>query len=297
MRKNTCSVCNSKKLIDYLIVKDSLIKSNKEYNLIKCKNCGLIFVNPQPKNISDLYPEEQYGFYSNTSKKTNSKLNLLKPTWRLFIRLIFGKNPWMIHPTGNSSVLDIGCATGLYLKNMKDLGWNTLGIEPSKKAARMAKNNSIKVINTSFENAKISKKFDLITIQYVIEHFTDPKKALIKAHALLKENGTLILSTPNTDSIEYKIFKDNWGAFEVPRHLFLFNKKNIQMLLKKTGFREIKVVNEIYPASALIGINNITKKKFSKIINSKVFFWLFAVVYSIFARIIGTGRLIVISRK
>jgi 2-polyprenyl-3-methyl-5-hydroxy-6-metoxy-1,4-benzoquinol methylase len=292
-----CPVCGYQKIYAWMDVFDQLVKTKKRYNVKKCGKCGLFFVDPQPKNLSSLYPEEKYVFYSEKKNNNQNKYSLIKPLWRLIIRIIYGKNAWLIKNKNKQTLLDIGCASGDYLKQMENTGWEVTGVEPSKKATLNAKKLGLMVINSTFEKAKIKKKFDLITLRYVIEHFKNPIQALKKANKMIKPNGVIILSTPNTDSVEFKIFKQNWGAFEVPRHLFLFNKKNIKIALEKSGLEPIKFENELYPASTIIGIDNLTKKKFSKIFNSTAFLVFISPIYSILGRIFGTGRMIITAKK
>jgi len=291
-----CCICNSQKFTELMKVSDPQIKSDKKYAVVECNHCGLVFVNPQPKNIFALYPKN-YSAYFLSPQKKESKLSFLHSIWGVFVRIVFGKNVWLQKPTKANALLDVGCASGAFLMEMKQLGWNGVGIEPSTSACVIAKRAGLNVINNPFEKAKFSKKFDLITMKYVIEHFANPINALKKANALLAPKGTLILNTPNIGSLEYEIFKENWGAFEVPRHLFLFNKKTIALAMKKAGFEEIKIIDEIYPASTIIGLDNRTGKKFSKLIQSKPFFWGLSLIYSIMARVIGTGRMIIIAKK
>jgi 2-polyprenyl-3-methyl-5-hydroxy-6-metoxy-1,4-benzoquinol methylase len=243
------------------------------------------------------YSEEEYGFYQPTIKNQNKyrKLSFLKLINRTLIKFTFGKNIFLSDRPGKK-LLDIGCATGNYLSLMKTRGWKVKGIEPSKKACQIGKKTGLDIINSDLQNAKINDTFDLITMRHVIEHFEDPFSELKKINKLLVKNGILIIATPNVSSWEFKLFNKNWGAFEVPRHLFLFNKQTLSKLLRKTGFKVIDIKKEIYPASSLIGINKMFPR-ITFITKSRIFFWAFAIFYSIISRLIGNGRMIVIAKK
>jgi len=296
MRAVKCCICDSIKVTLVCTVKDSLTKSNKDFNLVKCTGCGLIFVSPQPKDVSKFYPEEKYGFYkASPPKKRQTTPSLIRSINHAFIKLIFGKNVWLMQGKGKK-ILDIGCATGDYLLEMKELDWKVKGIEPSKEAVRIGRKMGLEIINSNLKCAKIKEKFDLITMRHVIEHLEDPVYELRKVLNLLEKEGTLMIATPNVDSWEFRIFKTNWGAFEVPRHLFLFDKKTISKALKKAGFKVVDIKKEIYPASALEGIKKMYPK-LKPIVNSKTFFWIFSVFYSIIARLFGNGRMIIIAKK
>ena len=53
---------------------------------------------------------------------------------------------------------------------------------------------------------------------------------------LLEENGTLILAVPNYSSYDARHYKQYWAGFDVPRHLWHFDKKAVQEIFTKLGF-------------------------------------------------------------
>lgn len=101
------------------------------------------------------------------------------------------------------------------------------------------------VENLDFE----PNQFDIIYCCEVIEHLPDPKKALRILNFVLKPNGSLILSTPNSlNTVGFKqkllkIFGYNWispyGAGQPELHAF--TPMSIRSLLASCGF-EIKAL-------------------------------------------------------
>jgi O-antigen biosynthesis protein len=104
----------------------------------------------------------------------------------------------------NKNVLDIACGTG-YGTNMLSKKANTaVGVDVSKDSIDFAKKNytgtNLKYIAASVEEPLFPKdSFDVICSFETIEHLQDElrRKYLANLKNWLKQNGTLILSTPN----------------------------------------------------------------------------------------------------
>jgi len=67
----------------------------------------------------------------------------------------------------------------------------------------------------------------------VLEHIHQLHPTMQQLKNLLKENGRLIIAVPNYTSQDAKIYKENWAAYDVPRHLYHFSPRSMQMLAEK----------------------------------------------------------------
>ncbi|MCX5704349.1 MAG: methyltransferase domain-containing protein [Candidatus Omnitrophica bacterium] len=101
----------------------------------------------------------------------------------------------------SSTILDFGCGDGRVTKDILTRAKKVVAIDISEKAIEVAKkfNNhpNIKYINTTIEDFSSEEKFDAVIMFEIIEHIYDPKSIFHKAKNLLKEDGVIILSTPN----------------------------------------------------------------------------------------------------
>ena len=79
--------------------------------------------------------------------------------------------------------------------------------------------------------------FDVITLWHVLEHVHDLHGYLASFHRLLKHDGVLVIAVPNYTSYDAKVYKDVWAAYDVPRHLYHFSPKSMEILLKTHGFK------------------------------------------------------------
>ena len=239
-----CPICNSKNInIEYKNVNDiehRVAKGN--FNYYKCLDCEAIFIYPMPKleEISSFYGDS-YQCHSTIKKKRKNKFKELIKRYLgfLFLDRSVEKNFYRIFkridkPIKNIKVLEYGCgncSTLIILKDKFNLKTEQIsGIDCSKNAIDICKQNGI--------NAKhlcsikdINDKFDIIYSFQVLEHLQNPKEFIEEGYSRLLDNGILYLQFPNSKSFGRKIFKKYWTGNDFPRHLYLFNKKTINILI------------------------------------------------------------------
>lgn len=227
-----CKCCNSNELTLLYKGKDRLHGLDGEFSLFTCSNCGVVTVRPQLSNkeIEKYYPEN-YISYPCPIEKESSRFTRLDRQFgvtkrRKSIEKFTGKK--------GGRILDVGCATGVFLKEMQYHGWDAYGVEPSVYAAGVAVDQlGLNIFNGYLDETKFEEHFfDVITLWDVFEHLPDPVETLKLIKRILKPDGTLVITMPNTDSWERKIFKQYWAGWDVPRHYHIFSEKAIEHLLK-----------------------------------------------------------------
>jgi len=279
-----CPICQSeriKKLYDLKKI------SGKEFELLKCKNCRVKFLNPLP---SLSYQKE---YYNDTLYKDSKYFVHMKKDYRdsqeyrIFERGIFLFNDLL---TANSrlqeatarrgyslqrdrsagikgKVLDIGCSSGVFLDMMKTRGWDVAGVELCSGFVNMARElfGLESIFNGTLEEARFeNKSFDLITMWDLIEHVPNTLSLLKEVERILRPNGLLLILTPSEDSlikyltnISYRI---TLGYFKLPisviydeHHLFYFNPGSLDYVLKSAGFKTITRRKEATILDRIIG--------------------------------------------
>lgn len=137
------------------------------------------------------------------------------------------------------NILDIGAGTGDFLRIAKKNGWQISGIEPSEIARENALKKEILLNETSEEILKQTIKFDCITLWHSLEHIPDLEKQLQFLNKIIKPDGTLIIAIPNFKSKDAQIYKEFWAGFDVPRHIWHFSQKSVQLIFKEINFKII----------------------------------------------------------
>ena len=57
---------------------------------------------------------------------------------------------------------------------------------------------------------------------------------------MLKDDGLLVFSIPNWDSVDARLFGELWVGLDMPRHLYVFPRPALGKLLVKTGFKIVE---------------------------------------------------------
>ena len=222
-----CNFCNKNEFNFLFKGHDYLSFSRNNFKVKQCKNCGIISLNPRPKDMMPFYSKYHSGDLAKDSFSFLSK-DMVKLTKR---------------SKRNGKVLDIGCGKGKFLFNMKKTGWDVYGNELSSSSCEYAKNEfGLKnVFNGDLLSLDLPANFfDLITLWHVLEHLDKPHDTLNKIYKLLKENGLLIIESPNFCSIQSRIFKDKWFSLDLPRHLYQFSPSTLKKCLNKSRFEIVK---------------------------------------------------------
>ena len=224
----------------YLTCKDYTV-SNKIFDLLYNQKLEMLETSPKP-NLEDLgsyYESEDYISHTDSITSLIDKLYQLVKTYSLKkkLNLIDSFN------SEEKQLLDIGCGTGDFLLTCKNNGWNVVGVEPNEKARKLTK-TKLSVNNQTQVNSEIeelsSQKFDVITMWHVLEHVPNLEDYILKLKLLLKPNGVLVVAVPNYKSYDAIYYKQFWAAFDVPRHLWHFSKKSIQLLFSEVNMKVVK---------------------------------------------------------
>jgi 2-polyprenyl-3-methyl-5-hydroxy-6-metoxy-1,4-benzoquinol methylase len=151
----------------------------------------------------------------------------------------FGGIPAFIN---KGKLLDVGCGDGLFINELKGLGWLVYGLEIDQEAVKRAQGSGLEVRCGRFEDIDFkSQKYDVVRLWHVLEHFKNPNSNLRKILSILKPGGQIILGIPNVNSLYSKMFKQDWWGFDVPRHLYHFSPQTIKKILVECGYSDIKI--------------------------------------------------------
>ena len=150
-------------------------------------------------------------------------------------------------PDGNGKkALDIGCGTGLNSKYIQQNGFNVTGVDISPVAIEkyIKAGNEGHVADISKSLPYDDETFDLVFASEVIEHLVDTEKFLNEIYRVLKTDGNLLLSTPNSAFWAYRlltIFGKTPTNFQHPGHLRFFTPESLENRVREAGFHHIKV--------------------------------------------------------
>jgi 2-polyprenyl-3-methyl-5-hydroxy-6-metoxy-1,4-benzoquinol methylase len=142
-------------------------------------------------------------------------------------------------------ILDVGCSNGAYLAALRSQGWEVEGIEMDGVAADYAINERRLKVTTGDAESVLARlpdqSYDVVTMWHLLEHLFDPAAALANARRILRPGGMLMLEVPNFAATLAGIFRKNWFALDVPRHLYHFTPDTLRALLMHAGMQPRRV--------------------------------------------------------
>jgi len=234
-----CPICFTSSFSPFLSCKDHTV-SLKEFNIVRCDECGFAFTNPIPieTEIGDYYESSDYISHSNTNKGIVNKLYQLIRNYT-----IQKKIKLLVSLSKERKLLDIGSGTGEFLSECRSHGFDIQGIEPSANGRNAAKtNHNIESHPESKLHTYSDGEFDFITMWHVLEHVYHLNDRIEEIYRLLSEEGHLIIAVPNLKSYDAKKYGKYWAAYDVPRHLYHFSQQDIERLFGRHNFELIKVL-------------------------------------------------------
>jgi len=218
-----CPCCSSQESRPYLLGASDYITGEK-FNVYRCWGCGAGFTYPRPPQMGVYYPY-RYRQYAGPVQAA------LRAFYGLRVR------QWHRRMGKSGRVLEVGCGNGWMLKGFADHGWTVVGVERSIQEVRHARAYlSLPVFVGDLGTLRTESQFDLIVIFQVLEHVLDPVGVLRHCRRLLKPQGTLIVSVPNLESWQAKLFGSRWFHLDVPRHLVHFTPESLATTFARAGF-------------------------------------------------------------
>ena len=221
--KKICYLCHGS---DFEKIK-GVVRDNRHIRVYKCKNCSLISLETT-EHINE-------NFYK-LGKMHNSKFN--PDNWEKnsypddFRRFNFLKKQ-----IKNKILVDFGCGAGGFLKMAREVCDKVYGIELDEKLNTRLVNQGLAMRSNIND---VNEKVDFITMFHVLEHIEKPIELLQEfKNKLSDENSQIIIEVPNGNDALITLYKSKafshftwWSC-----HLYTYNRKNIQTLVEKAGYR------------------------------------------------------------
>ncbi|MGA8853807.1 MAG: class I SAM-dependent methyltransferase [Christiangramia sp.] len=215
----------------FLICKDHLV-SGEDFKISEYET-GILKTHPFPKNLSKYYESEDYISHSDSKKSFQDKIYHSVKS-----HMLSKKAKWIRNFVKHGRILDYGAGTGEFLNKMRTLLFNVEGVEPNETARELA---ILKGLDLKPELSDVLiKQFDVISLWHVLEHIPDFENKISEFKPILAEEGILIIAVPNYKSYDANYYKQDWAAWDVPRHLWHFSRIGLKQKIEKHGFELVK---------------------------------------------------------
>lgn len=250
-----CPLCHQSNLRPYA----ARVRMGIPHTLrVICKDCGLIFANPQGTKAELI---DFYQHYYDRGNFLGWKEIVIK--WRskidqesigpvdgkeIIVKRILSSFP--NKPVGKKW-LEIGAGLGQLSYLAKKLGCEVSITEHDQDAIDfMQKEMGIEscYLGDLTDLSLPEEYFDIVVMHHVLEHVTGLLGSLEKINSILKPGGLLFIGVPNLSSIGFQIYRGlSFLTFQVPdivdgiEHTFGFTPKTLRHALESAGFNVNKI--------------------------------------------------------
>jgi SAM-dependent methyltransferase len=232
-------------------VRDYEYGTRGEYRWLRCDGCRVVRLDPfpSPETLERAYPPTYHAYVQPQSSLSR---------WLIGRARVATARALAAHLPGDGVVLDVGCSNGLLLADIGMRGaYRLLGVEYSPAMAAQARRRGIDVWCGELADAPFtSQSVDLVVMQHVLEHVSDPIEGLIRIARLLKPGGRVVGEVPNLDSWDARLFGATWGGGHAPRHLWHFTPATLTRALESTGFAHIAIRPSLHTGHWALSIQN-----------------------------------------
>jgi SAM-dependent methyltransferase len=243
LRPVACPICrvDAARFIGYRGGKYHRYGSGIVTRIVRCRRCGLVYVNPFP------FPRHPNRLYGDPAKYFERHDEDAKVT--RYGRLIREARSRL--PDGLSSILDVGSGRGELLAAASRQGvLDTVGLEFSDEMIRHARErHGVVVVASTIERyaASTDRTFDLVVLNAVLEHVYDPDAMVESAARLTRPGGLLYIDVPQDPNLVtfvgncFNRLRGSRAVFNLsptwpPYHVFGFTRRSIATLLEKHAF-------------------------------------------------------------
>lgn len=235
-----CYYCHGNETTHLVNANEDLTGKPGTFTFVTCDRCGLAYQNPRVKlsEIGAYYDDE----YIAHRKKTN--WGFLQPAYDWAMGKYDRDKDRLVRRyvalNGSSAVLDVGCAVGSFLIEMKRrYGSRVVGVD-FKDCSYHPGFDVIEFHQGLFYEQRLEAgRFDLITMWHFLEHDYDPERSLRFARDLLADDGRLIIEVPRWDSWTWRLYRERWPGLQAPQHTVLYDKAMLLNFARRAGFEVV----------------------------------------------------------
>ena len=221
----TCPLCDSR---DHdLYARAPAHDGPEHFRVTRCRNCGMIFTNPQPKNYVESIAER--GVLPR--HMVPALLERQRRTARFVLGLLQSLAP-------NGRLLDFGCGEGVLVDEARRQGWDAVGLDLNRglvEAATAHWGLPGSLISGSLDDfvRSLPDSFDVVVTSQVFEHLQRPLPAGRQLVSLLRPGGLLYIDVPNVRQLGERLAPGR--TLDPTAHWNHFSLSTLSVLMTRLG--------------------------------------------------------------
>lgn len=201
---------------------------NVTATLVKCQECGLVYVNPRwvfPDGLMPYDEEAEEEYFTSTYPER-------KRAYKELVDQLPGQLRGRV-----KTILDVGCGDGVLLDVCQEAGIHCEGVDISPSLVEKLRHRFGKsVIHDNGLASIASESFDVVFLINVIEHIEDPVAMLEQIYRVLRTGGIVLIHAPNFGGLPARIKGPRWHQIAPLVHLYYFTPSTIKKTINKAGF-------------------------------------------------------------
>jgi SAM-dependent methyltransferase len=237
-----CPVCGSGLTATFrtdVVDNEYFVRPERAFVERLCEACRSEFLYPRPdeSELPPFYPADYHAYNENHSSVTKWLVEARARSRARFYRRLLGDRPGHLFDVGTGD-----CRHFDELRRHLDL--ECAGVEIQPDIAAKGRARGYEVIEGTLESADLGDhlgRYDVVSMNHVLEHVVQPALVVERARDLLRPGGHVIGQLPTVTSWEHEIFGRNWGGYHFPRHLQVPSRQGLRTLLAGAGFTGIEV--------------------------------------------------------
>jgi 2-polyprenyl-3-methyl-5-hydroxy-6-metoxy-1,4-benzoquinol methylase len=230
-----CNNCGADASAHWALATDiEYCTSERTWEYRRCSACGVIYLaDPPVDRLSEIYPPNYYSYAisgrGSVLQKTKSALD--RRQLKRFLAPL---------PAERVRLADIGGGVGALASSARAADRRVVDsivvdLDPGCSDAAVAAGH--RYVTGAVDDIEIGE-VDAILLFNLIEHVHHPVATLERLAASLSPNGRMLVKTPNTDSLDARLFRNrSWGGYHCPRHWVLFDPDSFTATAARAGLR------------------------------------------------------------
>ena len=225
-REVVCNSCGSTQVTEALV--------DDHYRFVRCATCRLVFQSPQPL-LDDLRDRYDDNYFDYEIENENAFVGLMH------LGLRDAGFEALTATDRVRTMLDVGCATGRLLMEMREAGWEVAGVDVCRESVQFGRRErGLDIRLGTLDEADFEpEQFSVVHGSHVIEHVVDPTAFLTDIRSLLVPGGYVFITTPNIDGFQARLFGNRWRS-AIADHMYLFSKRTLRAAFERAGLQVIR---------------------------------------------------------
>ena len=230
-----CTVCDNK---DFQLLSEK-DRYGLPINVVICGECGLIQNNPRftPEASSKFYDEEYRTLYDlkDAEHSFNKQINEAPEIYDYIISNVELEK-------SDINVLEIGCGYGGLVSYFQSKGHTVLGCDLDSEAIEYGKEKGLPVIHSDIRDLSLKWNPDVVILDDVLEHLTDPAGLLEFLVNRFGEETYVYIDLPGVKNLHYRrtFYNGDFLRYIHIAHTHHFSLKSLDNLMSVSGYELVE---------------------------------------------------------